>query len=348
MDKPPVMVVDDMAINIEILSEILKYEYDVTGVTSGVEAVDMLYLGETNPKVILLDIRMPVMDGYDVLRAIQIDDTLKKIPVIFITAEEAETEGLAAGAADFIGKPFNPDIVRLRVANQIKLKTYTDSLEELVCQKTEEITETQGRILETMADLIEYRSMESGEHIRRTGTLTTHLINHLIARTPYASQIVALDPSLLVKAVVMHDIGKIGIPDGILLKPGRLTPEEFEVIKTHTTIGKDIVESILVKDDSRYLQHCRDICHFHHERFDGKGYPTGISGEDIPLTARILSVVDVYDALTTKRVYKPAYSHEDSVNMILEGSGTQFDPVVADAVWEVGEAFRNVIEMSTG
>ena len=348
MDKPPVMIVDDMEINIEILNEILKDDYDVTSASRGAEAIDKLFLGEVSPKVILLDIRMPDMDGYEVLRVLQGHEELKKIPVIFITAEESESTGLAAGAADFISKPFHADITKLRVANQIKLRTYTESLEELILQKTEEITETQGRVLEAMADIIEYRNMESGEHIKRTSTLTMHLVNYLLTQTKYAAEIVALDPSLIVKSVAMHDIGKIGIPDNILLKPGRLTPEEFEVIKTHTTIGRDIVESILVKDDSVYLKHCRDICYYHHERYDGTGYPTGALGADIPLTARILSVVDVYDALTSKRVYKPAFSHEESVKLILEGSGTQFDAVVANAVQAVGEAFRNVVKWDGG
>ncbi|MCL2462777.1 MAG: response regulator [Defluviitaleaceae bacterium] len=342
MAKPQVLIVDDMDINIEILTEILRDLYDVRAAARGAAAVDMLLHGEIHPKIILLDIRMPEMDGYQVLGIIQSHETLKKIPVIFITAEDEESAGLAAGAVDYINKPFHADIIRLRVANQIKLKTYTDSLEELLLQKTEEITETQGRVLEAVADIIEYRSMESGEHIKRTSTLTMHLLNYLISDTKYAREIIGLDPPLVVKSVAMHDIGKIGIPDNILLKPGRLTSEEFDVIKTHTTIGKDIVESIIAKDDSPYLHYCRDIAYHHHERYDGKGYPTGIGGEDIPLTARILSVVDVYDALTSKRVYKPAYSHEESVGMILEGGGTQFDPIIAQAVGKVSEEFKRI------
>jgi len=331
-----------MDINLEILNEILKNDYDVTAAAGGLEAVDMLFNAEINPKIILLDIRMPDMDGYEVLHILQSHEQLKKIPVIFITAENAESVGLAAGAVDYISKPFQDEIIKLRVANQIKLKNYTDNLEELLIHKTQEISETQGRVLEAMADIIEYRNMESGAHVKRTGALTLHLINYLISNSDYARELIDNEPPLIVKSVAMHDIGKIGIPDNILLKPGKLTPEEFEIIKTHTTIGKDIVESILVSDDSLYLKHCRDICHHHHERFDGKGYPSGLAGVSIPLSARIVSVVDVYDALVSKRVYKPAFTEDESIKIISEGRGTQFDPVLADAVVDISEGFKKI------
>ena len=341
MQKPSVLIVDDMDINLEILNEILKGDYDVTAADSGLAAVDMLFNAELNPKIILLDIRMPDMDGYEVLRILQSHEQFKKIPVIFITAENAESVGLAAGAVDYISKPFQEEIIRLRVANQIKLKNYTDNLEELLIQKTQEISETQGRVLEAMADIIEYRNMESGAHVKRTSALTMTLINHLISSdSVYAKELIGSEPPLIVKSVPMHDVGKIGIPDNILLKPGKFTDDEFEIMKTHTTIGKDIVESILANDDSLYLKHCRDICHFHHERYNGRGYPTGLEGQNIPLSARIVSIVDVYDALLSKRVYKPAFTDEESIQMIAEGKGTQFDPVLVDAFSNITDTFK--------
>ncbi len=342
MKKPSVLIVDDMEINLLVLEKILKDDYDVTSVESGLAAVEKLFGAEIAPAVILLDIRMPQMDGYQVLAILKSNENFNKIPVIFITAENSESQGLAAGAVDFISKPFQADVVKLRVANQIKLKQYTDSLEELLKKKTEELSLTQGRIIEAMASIIEYRNLESGSHIKRTGNMTLLLINHMIAHSEYSRELLNLNPPLVVKSVPLHDVGKIGVPDHILLKPGRLTGEEFEVIKTHTTIGKEIVESILKNEDSLYLRHCKDICHYHHERFDGKGYPAGLNGTDIPLSARIVSVVDVYDALTSKRVYKGAYSHEEAMRIIMEASGSQFDPVVTRCVMEIDGAFRAV------
>lgn len=343
MKRPSVLVVDDMDINLVILDEILKDEYDVTAVTSGLVAIDKLFSGQISPAVILLDIRMPQMDGYEVLRILQAHNIYKKIPVIFITAEAAESTGLAAGAADFISKPFLPEVVKLRVTNQIKLKNYTDSLEELLKKKTEELTETHSRIIEAMASIIEYRNLESGSHIKRTGNLALMLVNQLIAHSEYSRILMDMNPPLIVKAVPLHDVGKIGVPDHILLKPGKLTAEEFEVIKTHTTIGKEIVESVLANEDSLYLRHCEDICHYHHERYDGKGYPKGLSGQNIPISARIVTVVDVYDALTSKRIYKPAFSHDEAMKVLSEGMGSQFDPVIIRCVKEIEDQFRDSI-----
>lgn len=340
MQRPSILIVDDMEINLTILEEFLKNDYDVTAVTSALTAIDKLFNKEINPAVILLDIRMPQMDGYELLAILKAHEVYKKIPVIFITAENSESEGLSAGAVDFISKPFQADIVKLRVANQIKLKNNTDNLEELLKQKTEALSETQGRIIEAMASIIEYRNLESGSHVKRTSNLTLLLINQLIAHSEYAQELLDLNPPVIVKSVPMHDVGKIGVPDHVLLKPGRLTPEEFDIIKTHTTIGKDIVESVLANEDSLYLRHCKDICHHHHERFDGKGYPDGLSGQDIPISARIVSIVDVYDALTSARVYKAAYSHDDAIKIIKEGDGTQFDPVIVRCLLEMEDVFR--------
>lgn len=340
MQKPSVLVVDDMDINLTILEEILKDDYDVTTASDGLLAIDMLFNAEVTPSIILLDIRMPQMDGFQVLDILKAHEVFKNIPVIFITAENSESTGLAAGAVDFISKPFQPEVVKLRVGIQIKLKKYTDSLEDLLNKKTEELSETQGRIIEAMASIIEYRNLESGSHVKRTSHLTLLLINQLIAHSEYSQQLLDLNPPVIVKSVPLHDVGKIGVPDHILLKPGKLTPAEFEVIKTHTTIGKDIVESVLANEDSLYLSHCKDICHHHHERFDGKGYPVGLCGEDIPISARIVSVVDVYDALTSVRIYKPAYSHEEAIKIIQEGAGTQFDPVIVRCVMGMEDVFR--------
>jgi putative two-component system response regulator len=343
-EKPSVLVVDDVDMNLIILEEILKDSYNIITAKNGAEALETLYHLETQPKIILLDIIMPEMNGYQMLEVMKKDKNLKRIPVIFITTSDSEIDALSAGAVDFISKPFQPDIVKLRVANQIELKNYSDSLEAMVEEKAAEITSTLDNMLQAMANIIEYRNLESGSHVKRTFFLSQLLVDQLLESSEYSEELNRLGPDIIVKSVPLHDVGKIGIPDKILLKPGRLDPDEFEVMKEHTTIGKNIIESIVMQQDSPYMRHCRDIAYCHHERFDGKGYPRGISGKEIPLSARILSIVDVYDALVSARVYKEAFSYDEAIKIISGGKGTQFDPVVTDALLSIQDEFLKVSE----
>jgi putative two-component system response regulator len=340
---PTVLVVDDVDMNVMILEEILKDSYHIITAGNGVEALEVLRTAKVLPKIILLDVFMPEMNGYQMLEIMKADNALKRIPVIFITTSDSESEALSAGAVDFISKPFLPEIVKLRVKNQIELKNYSDSLEEMVVEKAAEITSSLNNMLQAMANIIEYRNLESGSHVKRTQFFSKALIDHIM-KTPsdYADELRKQEPDIIVKSVALHDVGKIGIPDKILLKPGRLDPDEFEIMKTHTTIGKNIIESILTNSDATYLKHCRDICYCHHERFDGKGYPRGLSGLDIPLSARIVSLVDVYDALVCARVYKAAFSYGEALRIIAEGRGTQFDPILTDAVIEIQATFEEI------
>jgi putative two-component system response regulator len=269
------------------------------------------------------------------------------IPVLVLTTLEGgenESKCLNEGAVDYIQKPFNSDVVKARVHNHIELKQYRDNLETMLEAKTAELELTTERTMETLANIIEYRSLESGEHIQRTAMLTRILIDHLLNRKEYQAALLELKPRAIFKAVPMHDIGKIGINDQILLKPGRLTPEEFSVMKTHTTIGSEIIKTIQkgVDDTNGYLARAYEICRWHHERWDGTGYPDAKKGEEIPLTARIVAVVDVYDALVSVRCYKSAFSHEDAMQIIEKGSGTQFDPVVIDAFSEIQDKIRAI------
>ncbi|MDR2784827.1 MAG: HD domain-containing protein, partial [Treponema sp.] len=263
---------------------------------------------------------------------------------IFITAEnDSESELLAAGAVDFINKPFQPDIVKHRVRNQIELKKYSDSLEEMVAEKTAEATRTLDNALQGLANVIEHRDLESGEHVKRTQEFVRALANHLVTtNSAYAEELRRLDPGTIVKAMALHDVGKIAIPDRILLKPGRLDDEEFGIMKTHTIRGKEIIGELGDINSSLYLKHCEDICYSHHERFDGKGYPQGLSGKAIPLAARLASLADVYDALVCARVYKPALSYHEAVAIITDGRGTQFDPVLTDAVVRIRDVFQDI------
>ena len=352
-NAPTVLAVDDIDVNVMILEEILKEDYNVLTAYNGKEALEVLRGANVLPKIILLDVQMPEMDGREMFDILKHDEAFKRIPVIFITAEnDSESELLAAGAVDFINKPFTPEIVKLRVKNQIELKNYSDSLEEMVAvktaeviRKTEEANRTLDNALQGLANVIEHRDMESGEHVKRTqlyvGTLAKHLI---LNRSVYAEEVLLMQPEVIVKSMALHDVGKIAIPDRILLKPGRLDPDEYEIMKTHTTRGKEIIAELGDVKNSLYLKHCEDICYGHHERWDGKGYPQGLKENDIPLAARFAAVADVYDALVCARVYKDAIPYSESVKIILEGKGTQFDPVICDALVELQGEFQKIAQ----
>jgi putative two-component system response regulator len=340
---PTVLVVDDVDMNVMILEEILKDNYNVITASNGVQALDVLQKVEILPKIILLDVFMPEMNGYELLEILKKDKDFKRIPVIFITTSDSESDALAAGAVDFISKPFLPEIVKLRVVNQVALKNYSDSLEQMVAEKTAEATKTLDNALQGLANVIEHRDLESGEHVKRTQEFVRALIKYLIdSDSVYAGDLRKLEPLTIVKAMALHDVGKIAIPDRILLKPGRLDDEEFGIMKTHTTRGKEIIGELGDINSSLYLKHCEDICYAHHERFDGKGYPRGLKGDDIPLVARIASLADVYDALVCARVYKAAMPYTEAVKIIEEGRGTQFDPVVTDAVVQIKDIFKEI------
>ena len=339
--KLKILVVDDIEINRIILEEILSDVYEIEQAADGMEAISKLYNAIEKPHLVLLDIMMPGMDGFEVLDLMKADPTLKKIPVIFITAADEEMKGLAAGATDYISKPFEPEIVRLRVSNIVELFLYREQLENMVEQKTAELVTTKETFLETMAGMIEYRSLESGQHIKRSMSLTGILVKQLLKTNTYSQELLNKDYHALIKAAALHDVGKIVIPDDILLKPGKLTPEEFKIIETHTVIGSEIVKSMMLHSNDSYLEYCYEISRSHHERWDGNGYPDRLSGEAIPLSARIVAVVDVYDALTNERCYKKAFPHETAIEILQQDSGKHFDPLVIVALMEVQELLKH-------
>ncbi|GHU55258.1 two-component system response regulator [Spirochaetia bacterium] len=344
---PTVLVVDDVDMNIMILEEILKDSYRIITAGNGRQALEILRRVEILPKLILLDVLMPEMSGREMFDIMKADEALKRIPVIFITSEIcSESELLAAGAVDFINKPFYPEVVKLRVKNQIVLKNYSDSLEEIVAEKTAEATSTLDNTLQALANIIEYRNLESGGHIKRTQFFCKALIDDILkSNSVYAAELRVMESDVIVKSMVLHDVGKIGISDSILLKPGLLERDEIEIMKTHTVVGKNIIEEMMravMDDDSIYLKHCRDIAWCHHERFDGRGYPRGLAGYDIPLSARIASLADVYDALVSVRVYKKALPHSEAINIISAGRGTQFDPILTDVALRLQDQFQEI------
>jgi len=345
LDKiPTVLVVDDVDMNVMILEEILRNDYRIVTAFNGKEALEKLHGANPLPKLILLDVLMPEMNGREMFEIMKADKSLRRIPVIFITAEnDSETELLAAGAVDFINKPFLPEIVKLRVRNQIELKNYSDTLEEMVAEKTAEATKTLENALQGLANAIEHRDLESGEHVKRTQLFVKALVDHLIEKeSVYAEELVILQPDIIMKSMALHDVGKIAIPDKILLKPGKLDPEEYEIMKTHTTRGREIIGDLGDANASLYLKHCQDICYGHHERWDGKGYPRQLKEKEIPLTARLASLADVYDALVCARVYKAAMPYDEALKIIADGRGTQFDPIITDAVLQIKDQFREI------
>jgi putative two-component system response regulator len=345
MAKDKILIVDDIEVNREILLEILHRDYDCIQAKNGIEAMEQVMHNSHDLALILLDIMMPEMDGYEVLETLSRSGYLNRIPVIMITAaggEENEVKGLELGAVDYITKPFYPQSVLCRVENQLEMRKHKIYLEKLVNANIKKVFDMRDSMIDFLASVIEYRDVESGEHVKRTRLMAESLLKKIAASGKMDKEIATIDMDTAAKAVSLHDVGKIGIPDNILLKPGKLTPEEFEIIKKHPVIGAEIIEHIEGIRDTSYLALCRDICLYHHERWDGKGYPKGLVGSDIPFAARIMTIVDVYDALTDVRVYKPAFSHEQAIDMMKEGIGTQFDPVMFDIFLQNQEEFRKI------
>ncbi len=343
--KNRVLIVDDAPENIWILVEALKDEYTLMVAKDGLTSLRLAH-GPTPPDIILLDVVMPGMDGYEVCRELKEDPSTSGIPVLFVTSQSDtgnEAHGLDLGAMDYIVKPFQPALVKTRVRNQIELKKHRDQLDDLVRERTKQLALTQEVTIEAMATLAEWRDPETGGHIKRTQNYVRTLAEYMRDLPAYAPLLDENTVEWLYLSAPLHDVGKVSMPDSILLKPGRLTPAEFEKMKMHTIHGRDALAAAERKlGGNSFLQLARDIAYCHHERWDGKGYPQAIAGEEIPLAARLMAVADVYDALTSKRVYKPALPHDEVVTIITSGRGTQFDPDVVDAFEAVKHTFKDI------
>ena len=354
IEKPTVLVVDDTPDNLSLMSGLLKDKYKVKIANNGERALKVVMTG-TLPDIILLDIMMPVMDGYETCRQLKANPETKDVPVIFLTAKaevEDEIKGFELGAVDYITKPISPPIVLARVHTHLQLKRIRDYLkdqneflENEVQKRTREVVAVQEVTILAMASLAETRDNDTGNHIRRTQfyirALAEKLRNHERFRH-LLNDDKTID--MLFKSAPLHDIGKVGIPDAILLKPGRFTPEEFEIMKSHTTIGRD---AILAAErrlglELPFLAYAKEIAYTHQEKWDGTGYPEGLSGDDIPISGRLMAVADVYDALICRRVYKEGMPHEKAVGIILESKGSHFDPDVVDAFMEIAGEFKEI------
>ncbi len=351
--SPLILVVDDSPESLEqISSELMKY-YEVHLAIDGQRGLEIARRVR-RPDLILLDVMMPGIDGYEVCRRLKASPETADIPVLFLsgkTAAEDERIGLEIGAEDYLLKPVNPAVMLARVRAHLRLKAAADYLrdqnsflEREVARRVRELSAVQDITIYAMATLAETRDNETGNHIRRTQNYVITLATKLTENPRYSAQLPRQDIELLYKSAPLHDIGKIGIPDRILLKPGRLTPEEFEIMKTHASIGKASIEAAeqLVGMPDSFLRFAKEIAGSHHEKWDGSGYPDGLAGEAIPLSARLMALADVYDALISKRVYKDAFTHETARDIILQGRGTHFDPAVIDAFVALEQDFIDI------
>jgi len=350
---PTILAVDDSPVNLSLITGLLKSHYRVKVANSGEKALRIVH-ADLPPDLVLLDVMMPDLDGIEVCRRLKDDPRTRHIPVIFLTAmskSDDERIGLEAGAVDYITKPISPPILLARVKTHLQLKAGQDFLKDKnaflqseVLRRTREVQAIQDVTILTMASLAETRDNETGNHIRRTQHYVKALATKLRDHPRFAGYFTDHIIDLLFKSAPLHDIGKVGIPDKILLKPGKLTPEEFEIMKTHTTLGRDAIEQAerQLGTPVEFLKLAKEIAYSHQEKWDGSGYPEGLAGDGIPVSARLMAVADVYDALISRRVYKPAFTHERAVELISEGRGKHFDPDITDAFMEIREEFRTI------
>lgn len=355
LDRPAILVVDDVPANLAVLKAFLQDDYRVLLAGSGDEGI-ALALGNPRPHLILLDVMMPGVDGYETCRRLKADPQTRDIPVIFVTArtdERDEALGLDLGAVDYLNKPVSMAILHARVRIHLKLQAVADFfrdksavLDAEVKRRTEEVEALQDVVVLAMASLGETRDNETGNHLRRTQHYVLALAEALAEHPRFSAVLTPANRHLLFKAAPLHDIGKVGIPDAILLKPGRFTPDEFEVMKTHTTLGHDA----LVRAETnlghkvQILEFAKEIALSHQEWWDGSGYPQGLSAEGIPVSARLMAVADVYDALISHRPYKRPWTHADAVAHIRDGAGTHFDPDVVDAFLRLAPHFADIAQ----
>ena len=350
--RSKIILVDDNIAMLDQGRSILKTFYEVFSAESVKKLLEILE--NIEPDLILLDIEMPDVDGYEAIKKLKADKRFADIPVIFLTAKndiESERAGFDLGAVDYVTKPFSAPLLLKRVENQLlivrrtkdlvesqkKLEEYTNNLEIMVQEKTTEILELQNAVLGTVVDLVEFRDHSTGEHITRTRYYLKALIDSVMEKNPEYRKIISeWDIGFFLQSAQLHDVGKIAIPDSILNKPGKLTTEEFEIMKTHVSAGVDAIEKVLgLTKKHIYLDFAIVVCGTHHEKWDGSGYPIGLSGNNIPLEGRLAAIVDVYDALISERPYKKAFTHEEACKIIEEGAGTHFDPVLAEAFHDI-------------
>ena len=340
--KPLILIVDDCDMNREILREILSSDYSIVEACGGEEALSMIHQFGTGISLVLLDIVMPGMDGFEVLSYMNQDHTIEDIPVIMISSEDSEAfirRAYEIGASDYVSRPFDAKVVYRRVTNNIKLYAKQRRLIRMVTEQIREREENVSMLVGVLSQIVEFRNGESGLHVKHIRRFTECILDCLIEKDPDL-HLGTKERENIPLASALHDIGKIAVDDKILNKPGRLTPEEFEAMKLHTVYGAKMLEELQPYYDEPLLKTATDIAHWHHERWDGRGYPDGLVGDAIPLSAQIVSLADVYDALTSERCYKKAYSHDKAVEMILNGECGVFNPKLVECFVEIQNVLR--------
>lgn len=340
--KQQVLIVDDSDMNRELLTAMLCDEYRILEACDGREALDILNQYGTGIALVLLDIIMPVMDGFEVLASMNATHLIEDIPVIMISNEDSDTvvrRAYEMGVSDYIRRPFDATVVYQRVSNTIKLYSKQRRLMSLVTESIYRKEKNNQMMIAILSQIVEFRNGESGMHVININRITGMLLERLIQKSD-KYDLTWQDRFLITTASALHDIGKIGIDEKILNKPGRLTAEEFAVMKTHTLIGARMLENLEMYQDEKLVQVATQICRWHHERYDGKGYPDGLVGDEIPISAQVVSVADVYDALTSERVYKKAFTHEKAMEMILGGECGAFNPLLLECLKDIQEKLK--------
>ena len=346
--KQQILIVDDSEINREILKEILKEDYRILEAANGEECLEQLERSGTGISLVLLDIVMPEMDGFEVLAAMNQNHWIEDIPVIMISSEDSDSyirRAYEMGVSDYISRPFDAKIVYQRVLNMIKLYAKQRRLIHLVTRQIYEKERNNRMMIGILSQIVEFRNGESGLHVIHINLITQLLLEQLVKKTG-KYQLSWEDRLLIATASALHDIGKVGIDEKILNKPGKLTKEEFEIMKTHTLIGAQMLDNLDMYRNEKLLKLAHEICRWHHERYDGKGYPDGLVGEEIPISAQVVSLADVYDALVSERVYKKAFSHEKALEMIQNGECGTFNPLLLQCMTEAQDKFKTMMEVA--
>ncbi|MDR2386619.1 MAG: response regulator [Deltaproteobacteria bacterium] len=360
LNQAKIMVVDDSVTNLKLAKSALADRGEVFTVPSAQRMFELLE--EVKPHLIVLDINMPGMSGLEAIRSLKARESTKEVPVIFLTANAdvgSEIEGLRLGAVDYLYKPIEPTLLKQRVDIHLtilsqrldlerkgeELRLFNENLKRLVVEETNKVVRLQASVLDTVVDLVESRDATTGDHVARTLKWMETLVFALLARADCPTEAHSWNLTLLLQSSRLHDVGKITIPDAILKKPGPLTPEEFEIMKSHANSGAEIIDKIaqnLPPSEASYLVDARVMALTHHERWDGQGYPLALSGEQIPLKGRVMAITDVYDALTSFRPYKKALSHEKASEIIISESGTHFDPALVEVFKDINHKFAQV------
>lgn len=346
--KERILIVDDSELNRALLTEMLEDDYEILEAANGQECMDILNAGSDKISLMLLDLLMPVMDGFEVLASMNRSHMLENLPVIMISSEDSDAfirRAYEQGVSDYISRPFDAKVVYRRVYNTIKLYAKQRRLVSMVTSQILEKEKNNMLLINILSHVVEFRNGQNGSHVQHMRQLSERLLEMLCAKTD-RYRLTPQDCNLIALASSMHDIGKIAIDAKILNKPGKLTPEEFEQMKQHTILGAKMLDDLAAHHNEKLVRTACDICRWHHERYDGRGYPDGLVGDEIPISAQVVSLADVYDALISERVYKPAYSHEQAMAMILNGECGVFNPLLIECLKELQETLRRELEVA--